>query len=260
MNQDNDEVSKCNEVSDFSESSDSDASEADETAVDALHGSLKKCLRTPQFTDLVIKTPEKEYKVHKVIVCAQSTVFLRMLSGDWKEANEGVVTLMDDHPTAIEAMINFMYTFNYHYKRTEELLPASFHARVYTVAEKYSVEPLQKLASHKFNKILKDELWWRAEEFISIISQVYLSTSSAAGSLRGALIEHAHNNMGRLLTEPDFLRLLQELPEFKTDISRFVSCYIAFTCPGCKVKTFILNCWSRNFCGFCGKGPFHVRA
>lgn len=36
-----------------------------------------------QFSDLVIKTTEQEFKVHKLIVCAQSEYFAQVYKGDW---------------------------------------------------------------------------------------------------------------------------------------------------------------------------------
>ena len=41
-------------------------------------------LKTSQFSDLTIITKDKELKVHKVVVCAHSEYFARMLSGEWK--------------------------------------------------------------------------------------------------------------------------------------------------------------------------------
>ncbi len=37
-----------------------------------------------EFTDLIIRTEEKEYKVHRAIVCCQSDVFSRMCLSPFK--------------------------------------------------------------------------------------------------------------------------------------------------------------------------------
>ncbi|KAK2792510.1 hypothetical protein FQN51_001683 [Onygenales sp. PD_10] len=231
------------------EDSGSDEGEIDQMAVETLHGSLKKRLRTSQFTDLIIKTREKEHKVHKIIICGQSTVFSRMLSGDWKEANEGVVSLMDDRPAAVEAMINFMYTFKYCYTNVMEWNTALFHFRVYEVAEKYSVASLELLAMQKVEEILKSE--WGVKDFLQLVEQVYLSASSAVGTLRKTIYEEAYLNMGCLLDDPDFLRLLQEMPDFRTDFGRFSSSFNDFTCPACKAKSFLQDGFSMKCCPSC---------
>lgn len=55
-----------------------------------------------------------------------------------QEAMTNQVILNDDDPQAIEAMIHFMYSFDYeHTGRT--MLPTVFHAKVYQVADKYLV-------------------------------------------------------------------------------------------------------------------------
>ncbi|KAK2777816.1 hypothetical protein FQN52_000823 [Onygenales sp. PD_12] len=236
---------------DIDEFSDYEAGVTNLAEVETLRGNLKKCLKTSQFTDLVIKTREKEHKVHKIIICGQSTVFSRMLSGDWKEAKEGVVNLMDDHPTAVEAMINFMYTFKYHNKNEEEWESTLFHFRVYEVAEKYSVAPLEFLAKEKVEEIL--ESGWDVEDFFQLIQQVYLSTSSGAGTLRKTIAEQAYLNMDVLLPSPEFLRLLKEIPKFSIDIGRRASEISIFTCSGCKEKSFCPLKAEAAYCVCCGR-------
>lgn len=62
---------------------------------------------------------DQKYKVHKLVICGKSKVFFWMFNGNWKvscvdqETNENSIHLTEDHPNAVEAMIQFMYGIEY---------------------------------------------------------------------------------------------------------------------------------------------------
>ncbi|KAK2803049.1 hypothetical protein FQN50_007130 [Emmonsiellopsis sp. PD_5] len=223
---------------------------ADQTAAKALLESIKSCLKTSHFSDLVIKTREKEHKVHKIIICGQSTVFSRMLSGDWKEANEGVVNLMDDHPIAIEAMINFMYTLKYYNEDDKESKSALFHTRVYEVAEKYQMESLKELAQEKIEEILTDSS--ELEDYIPIIKHAYSPLPSVNARFRDRVSRDCFGQMGWLLGHDEFLDVLQTTPDFRADIQRHLKVFRYAACGECHAPLCVPDGKAEFFCSSCG--------
>ncbi|KAM5432313.1 hypothetical protein McanMca71_007888 [Microsporum canis] len=189
-------------------------------AEDTLRASLKSYFDSSKFTDLVIRTVDDDFKVHKVVVCGQSEYFTRLFDGDWKETAENVVDLSKDDPATIEAMVRFMYEADYDGSGSNRgrISPMLFNARVYEVAEKYSILHLKERAKTKFKDAVRT--CWDMDDFSPAIKEVYTNTPSIDRGLRDIISQTAFQNIESLLRKDDFQSVLVEYPGFSADVVR----------------------------------------
>ncbi|SMR50119.1 unnamed protein product [Zymoseptoria tritici ST99CH_3D1] len=72
---------------------------------------------------------------------------------DLQESTVGIIHLEDDHPTAIEAMVNFVCTEGTNYpvvSSDASYLSLEVHVRIYNLADKYNIVLLAQLAAEAF--------------------------------------------------------------------------------------------------------------
>jgi speckle-type POZ protein len=69
---------------------------------------LKKLFDDEICTDVTIKSKDGEFSVHKLII-SRSEVFERMLSGETKEAQSGVIEIEDIEYDVLVEMCRFLY-------------------------------------------------------------------------------------------------------------------------------------------------------
>ncbi|KAL1979729.1 hypothetical protein VTN96DRAFT_5251 [Rasamsonia emersonii] len=108
------------------------------------------------YSDLKVYCGEEIHRVHRAIICPQSKVFAAMCRGAFKEAQTGEIKMPDDHPNAVKVMLAYFYEKDYRLARdngrdiSESDPDPLLDARVYSVAKKYDVGPLEKLAKEEF--------------------------------------------------------------------------------------------------------------
>ncbi|KAK5724597.1 hypothetical protein LTR15_004643 [Elasticomyces elasticus] len=140
-----------------------------------LMDALKASLVFPEFTDLIIKCDGRQWRVHRLIVCAQSPFFVKACAGIFKEATEGVITLKEDKPAVVDAMINYFYTFDYNSERnnggTNEMSALEFDVHVLLLADKYDIPDLARLTTTKFKKRAQNE--WKSTAFANAAGLVF---------------------------------------------------------------------------------------
>ncbi|KAK5740481.1 hypothetical protein LTR17_004518 [Elasticomyces elasticus] len=147
-----------------------------------LMDALKASLVFPEFTDLIIKCDDRQWRVHRLIVCAQSPFFVKACAGLFKEASEGVITLKEDKPSVVDAMINYFYTFDYNSERnngnsernnggTNEMSALAFDLHVLLLADKYDIPDLARLTTTKFKERAQNE--WKSTAFANAAGLVF---------------------------------------------------------------------------------------
>lgn len=80
---------------------------------------------------------------------------------------------MEDDPQVIEAMVHFMYRFDY----DDDPNPASsmkFNTQVYQAGDKYGISMLKACATRKLKEAVQTS--WRTKEFPDIIMEAYSET------------------------------------------------------------------------------------
>lgn len=117
-------------------------------------------LNSDEYSDLTISCQGQYFKVHKVIVCNQSAFFKNACKKDafkvchdtvhhdadtadfFQEGELGLIDLPDDDPTAVKAMIEFMYSAGY--TTPSSVQPLIIHAKVACLTHKYQIIALTK--------------------------------------------------------------------------------------------------------------------
>lgn len=92
--------------------------------------------------------------------------FRAAFSGLFAEGGLRALTLLEDDPAAVSALLEFLttgvYTYTFHADATSTLVPAAgheeggFHSAVYVVAQKYECAPLAATAMQNLCKVMKD--------------------------------------------------------------------------------------------------------
>uniref|UniRef100_A0A146MBM3 BTB and MATH domain-containing protein 43 n=1 Tax=Lygus hesperus TaxID=30085 RepID=A0A146MBM3_LYGHE len=91
--------------------------------------------------DLTMNVKGHEFKVHKVVLSAQSEVFAAMFRHDMKESSSNVVTIDDCDPTVFTEFLRFLYS-----KQVGKLSWTKY-GELYRCADKYSVPKLKAVCS-----------------------------------------------------------------------------------------------------------------
>lgn len=92
-------------------------------------------------TDCVLKFDEEDIPVHSMILAARSPVFAAMFNHDTKEKQTGEVAIVDVAASAMEDILQYMYTGDIDNPTTENVLP------LYAAAEKYDITDVKKICS-----------------------------------------------------------------------------------------------------------------
>ncbi|KAI6885093.1 hypothetical protein KC360_g1524 [Hortaea werneckii] len=110
------------------------------------------------FSDITIRFGTNERKCHKLILCGPSDYFKDLLGPGkhFAEAQQPTVELKDDEPMAVEAMLRWLYTFDYEMARPADYTPThDFHLSVVVVADKYLLNGLRDEALRRLSDMLQ---------------------------------------------------------------------------------------------------------
>ncbi|GFP54272.1 speckle-type POZ protein-like [Trichoderma asperellum] len=66
-----------------------------------------------QFSDLKLTCRGKEFKIHKLVACSQSSVIATALKGDFKEAQSSVINIELFDAETVRRMVEYLYTGDY---------------------------------------------------------------------------------------------------------------------------------------------------
>lgn len=110
-----------------------------------------------------------EFRAHEDILC-QLPFFRAALQGGFKEASEKTITMPEDEPATIAALVEFLstgsYTYTFEPQETNDVaetadIPVSdvtqgsFHVAVYATASKYDCEKLVEGSLRNFKYVLE---------------------------------------------------------------------------------------------------------
>jgi len=155
-----------------------------------------------------------------------------------KEADSGIITLEEVDDAVVEAVIHFMYHFDY--SNTQGVSTMVFHAQVYCLADRYMMAALKQLAKDKFEAAVKTG--WSMDDFLLAVDVVYSSSPEGDRGLRDLVVEVSSSgeNLEKLLKSVGFRNLLSEKPGFAADIIIIMSSSGAekggartYRCPSC---------------------------
>ncbi|GAB1740404.1 hypothetical protein NU219Hw_g5509t1 [Hortaea werneckii] len=204
---------------------------------------LKRAFDSSDHTDFTIICQGRQWKAHKVVLCAQSEWFKKSCAECWKEGQEGVITFTEDEPDVIEAMLHWFYEFDYG-TSSDIKRPLVLDVKVYAVAGKYLLPNLQRLAAAKFEKRAEKE--WQSEDFAEAIMISHDSFVESDVTLRAIISLTVNEHRVELFNPGEgskrFISMAGEIPKFGRDVliasrgtgdSKGWVGWVKYKCPQC---------------------------
>ncbi|KAK1989747.1 hypothetical protein LX36DRAFT_686373 [Colletotrichum falcatum] len=170
--------------------------------------SLQKLYATGVYSDLIISSSAKSFSVHRAIICPRCEFFAAACRNPFEEATDGVISLPDDDPVAVEMMVQYFYNLGYckptpesnsdrshadlcqttqEHSDSGDISDILLHAKVYAIAEKYAIGGLKALARIKFQTTASK--CWDTDDFLDAISEAYTSTLDSDRGLRDIVLK-----------------------------------------------------------------------
>ena len=150
----------------------------------SLNEGVGSLLGSQKYSDLTLNTRNRSFKLHKAIVCSQSTVLAAMCDSGFKESSTSILRLEHDDPVTVERMLKFLYTGKYDHgdfnSSVCQILMAS--TLVYSIADKYDIKGLKMLAKAKFES--RASLAWGCEDYPAVVAKVFDTTPDTDVGLR----------------------------------------------------------------------------
>jgi DNA-directed RNA polymerase subunit RPC12/RpoP len=206
------------------------------TPVESLHTSLKEYFNVETFSDATVTCKGRAFKVHRLILSAQSDFFAKVFTGDWKSVSRQI-ELEEVEVAAVEAMLRFMYHLDYNTIHGASTM--IFNTQVYGLADKYIIPALKSLALEKFRMDISSG--WAMDDFPLTVSEAYNSTPETDRALRDLVVEISTANINKLLENELFRGVLRETPGFAVDMVNSLSSsrqnrhkdHKSYRCPSC---------------------------
>ncbi|CAL1297375.1 unnamed protein product [Larinioides sclopetarius] len=102
---------------------------------------IKALYTNKSLTDVQLKTKTKPFPAHKMVLCARSPVFKRMMTNDMKEKNSDCIEIGDMGDDVVQQLLLFLYS------DTVENLQWEMTTQLYYAADKYEVGKLKTVCS-----------------------------------------------------------------------------------------------------------------
>jgi len=133
---------------------------------------------------------------------------------------ENKVTLANDDPRLVEALIRYCYGLGYGNRFIHGTDQASmlWDLRVCVIADKYLAASLMQTAWEVFS--VRSEFRWDSPEFVEAVAEVYATTIEGS-ALRKSIVRTVCNHTSLLdgnRSNTAFLKVLRETPDFGVDI------------------------------------------
>ena len=140
-----------------------------------------------------------------------------------QESDKNYLELHGEDPVTIEAMLRFIYGFEY-FKCVNNLTGSPGDAsiilqvRLYQAADKYFVPELKQAAKDRITKFVKNDPW--SIELINAIPEVYSRTSPHDQDLRPIFVRASIEHIHELFQSEQFLAVLENTRGFITDLAK----------------------------------------
>lgn len=191
-------------------------------------------LKSP-IVQLLVGLDNVEFHAYEAILC-RLPFFSAALQGEFRESAEKKITMVEDDPGAVAALIEFLYTgsYTYAYRTTPmdakdapacDLAEGSFHVGVYSVAFKYDCQQLVDAAVRSFMYVLKQlagmdviKLWETAYVKGLVLSE--WENDGGLGEFKGGLAALLKGVYGTHREEME--AMVAEYPALASDFLRLV--------------------------------------
>ncbi|KAF4312252.1 hypothetical protein GTA08_BOTSDO12390 [Botryosphaeria dothidea] len=185
--------------------------------VPALHCSISSLFESGRYSDMIVRCSDgTDYHVHKSVVYTQCKLFANAADGSFQESS-GLVTLANDPPAAIRALLQHLYGIEY--TEDPDTALVVHHARVYTIGEIYQVPELKTLAAARFREAASF-VRVNYEDLAQAIKEIYESTPTGDRTLRDAARDVVMEKLDELISDDAFMHTLEEVGAFAMLLSR----------------------------------------
>ncbi|KXT00476.1 hypothetical protein AC578_1917 [Pseudocercospora eumusae] len=179
------------------------------------------------------------------------------------EASTRVIPLPKDHPTVVGAMIDFFYLSDYDdemgIRDAQPCSPIMFNVLVFTIADKYDVQPLVDLATEKFCQRAESE--WRTTAFANAVRELWENAPEGDRKMQNKVLEVSSAHANGLLKEDygqAFRKLVAEITLFGTQFQlatlnrtrNFLTAHSTYRCKSCNRQFSALKGQGR-VCPYC---------
>ncbi|KAJ4137127.1 hypothetical protein NW768_002707 [Fusarium equiseti] len=182
---------------------------------------LTRFYNNKDLSDAIIRCEDKEFAVHKLVLCSHSEYFIKQFSGQWTESVDGIINIADFDVTVVEAMVHFMYHRGYDVPSEQSAM--AFHATVYQIADKYNMQSMKQHARSRFSTVAVELEGWDEVEFPNIISLVWSTTLPNDRGLRDIVSATSVKNLAGLLNKDTFIDELTANGPFAVELIRIQS-------------------------------------
>ncbi|CAI6099692.1 unnamed protein product [Clonostachys chloroleuca] len=146
---------------------------------------------------LVLICEGKKFHVQKTALFTQSKVFYTAFTGPFQESSLRTYEMSEDSPFIVNKMIDYFNNGDYDVSAVPEIEEQNisalqFHARMFSLADKYAVDILMLLSAAKYLDRLRNS---EIVEFLGSIPAVYELTPSYVRDLRNEAIKYARINL-----------------------------------------------------------------
>ncbi|KAH8709824.1 Speckle-type POZ protein-like [Beauveria bassiana] len=126
---------------------------------------LGHLLESGQFSDLTLVCGDKQFNVHKAVVCAQCRVLAAAIREPFQASKTGKIVIEEYDTDTVEKMVEFLYTGDYkpQFHQDEETnddeVPEEDpvqHVLVNSIADYYDIKALADLSKEKLQHALRD--------------------------------------------------------------------------------------------------------
>ncbi|KAK5706184.1 hypothetical protein LTR97_001171 [Elasticomyces elasticus] len=197
---------------------------ADRLTID-LRAGLRELYPQCLYTDVLIYSGESYYRVHKIILHAQSSVFASIFEGGFQRESTGqqFIRLDEDDPITLGVLIDFLYTSVCNEERASLAGDSSLFAiDLYAMGLKYKVPALCFLAADRLAKLSLTVTPGSAslEACFRVIRKIVACSADNDERLWDALVRKLKPEFWWLTTSQDFFAVMMELPPPMNAITR----------------------------------------
>ncbi|KAJ5469742.1 BTB/POZ protein [Penicillium diatomitis] len=198
---------------------------------------LQDLLLRGRFSDMEILCQGITFRVHKAIVCTQSSYFYSAMCDGFKESIDRAINIEDDTPETMERVLSFLYLRDYNedghilqYHQPISTLAICDHdsssslsenkpeisepanrvafnnIEVFIAADKYAILPLKALATLKLSQWADKN--WCSPMFNEVVQKVMTSVPQHELSLREVIADIISRHVFDLIQDPEIVRTL----------------------------------------------------
>lgn len=149
---------------------------------------LTNLFQKGEFSDIILQAKDKQFKAHKLILAAGSTVFAAMFRHQLEEQKSNCITIDDIEPDVLGEMLDFIYS-----GQASQLTQMA--RELLAVAEKYDLKILKHQCEHEISKTLSID---------TAVEILLLADHYRAEVLRAQTIEFIKGHAKTILKSPEW--------------------------------------------------------